>query len=659
LTLSTLVDWGLLYAEQGWKVFPCKPNQKIPATRNGFKDASRDPTQIKQWFDRHPDQNIAAATGFESGMIALDIDKKVTDGFGSLQSWEADHGALPATLTSRTPSGGEHRIFRYPNGPRISCRTAVRPGLDFRGDDGYIVVPPSRINGAEYEWVVDEEPAEAPPSLIELITRAGHNGARLNHRLITGGVVPQGERNDLTFRYACTLRRSRVPYDDALKLVLEFAATRCQPPLEPEEAGRCLDSAYRYPEGSFGFDLTDVGNAKRLALLSEKHTKQSKAVKSEVREKAGADEQPLDDVRSFIAQFVAFPNVMCLDTVTLWAAHAHMVEHFHTTPRLAALSPEPESGKTRLLELLELLTPNSMLIFSPSVAAIFRKLAVEQSTLLFDEVDTIFTKRGKDDQNEDLRALLNAGYRKGASIPRCVGPKHEVSMFAVFAATALAGIGDLPGTIMTRAIVIRMRRRSGAEPIEPFRLRVHQDEGHALRYRLAAWAKSVGKAAGEAWPKLPADVIDRRAEAWEPLIAIADAAGGTWPERARVAAVADVADLRRREPTLGIRLLMDLRTVFGNRDVVSTDELLKALNSLDESPWVDLRGKPLDSRGLAMLVKRYGVASKNVRTGKSIMKGYGRSELHEAWIRYLPSPSYPLGAATSATSATDSAEFDL
>ncbi len=143
-----------------------------------------------------------------------------------------------------------------------------------------------------------------------------------------------------------------------------------------------------------------------------------------------------------------------------------MVEHFHTSPRLAPLSPEPESGKTRVLEILELLTPNSMLILSPSPAAIFRKLAQEQNTLLIDEVDGIFTKRGKDDQNEDLRGLLNSGYRRGATIPRCVGPKHEVQDFAVFAATALAGIGDLPDTVMTRSIVIPMRRRSAAEKIE-------------------------------------------------------------------------------------------------------------------------------------------------------------------------------------------------
>ena len=358
----------------------------------------------------------------------------------------------------------------------------------------------------------------------------------------------------------------------------------------------------------------------------------------------------LDTVHTFIKRFVAFPSPACIDTVTLWAAHAHMVEHFYTTPRLAMLSPEPESGKTRVLEILDLLTPRPMLVFSPSVAAIFRKLAQEQITLLFDEVDTIFTKRGKDDQNEDLRALLNAGYRRGASIPRCVGPRHDVEEFAVFAAVALAGIGDLPDTIMTRSIVIKMRRRAAREVIEQYRVRLHEQEGHALRDQLADWAESVGSAAGEAFPVLPEGVTDRRAEAWEPLIAIADAAGGTWSKRARVASVADVAATRERVPTLGIRLLSDVREAFKERDVLATSELLEILNSMDEAPWGDLRGKPLDSRGLAMRLKKYGIVPKTVRIETATPKGYTRENLYDAWERYLP--SLPITSATSATSAT-------
>jgi hypothetical protein len=321
-----------------------------------------------------------------------------------------------------------------------------------------------------------------------------------------------------------------------------------------------------------------------------------------------------------------------------------MVAHFHTSPRLAALSPEPECGKSRVLELLNLLTPNAMLIISPSVAAIFRKLAQDLVTLLFDEADALFTKRGKDDQHEDLRALLNAGYRRGACIPRCVGQKHEVQDFPVFAATALAGIGDLPETVMTRAIVIRMRRRSAFETVEQFRLRVHEPEGHALRERLAAWAEAVGPAAGAAWPELPEGIVDRKAEAWEPLIAVADAAGGDWPERARKAAVTFVSDVSLSigvSASLGIRLLSDLREVFGDAEVMPTEAALKALTAMDEAPWSDLHGSALNARGLAMRLKRYGINSRQVRIGERTVKGYRREDLHDVWTRYLVPPTPP------------------
>jgi hypothetical protein len=387
-----------------------------------------------------------------------------------------------------------------------------------------------------------------------------------------------------------------------------------------------------------------------VAELSAKIAEQMEAQKSE-----GA--VLLDDVRDFISRFCVFPSAENLDSVALWAAHAHMVEHFHTTPRLAALSAEPESGKTRVLEVLDLLVPEPMLIFSPSAPAIFRKLATTQVTLLFDEVDTIFNHRGKENQNEDLRALLNAGYRKGSSIPRCVGPKHEVHDFKVFAATALAGIGDLPDTIMTRSIVIRMRRRIASEHVESFRVRIHEEQGHELRDRLSEWASTVGPAVGDAWPDLPDGVVDRKAEAWEPLIAVADQAGGEWPERARVAAVADVAANRGRERTLGIVLLSDLRSIFGSRDTMPTEDILQALTSLEESPWGDLRGKPLDARGLAARLKKYGIKSKDVRVGERVLKGYTRAHLFDTWSRYLPpsedeSPSHPDLSATRATSAT-------
>ncbi len=127
-------------------------------------------------------------------------------------------------------------------------------------------------------------------------------------------------------------------------------------------------------------------------------------------------------------------------------------------------------------------------------------------------------------------------------------------------------------------------------------------------------------------------------------------AGGEWPDRARKAAVALVAESKRSTPSLGVRLLGDLHQVFGDRDAVGTGEIIEKLCRIDEAPWGDIRGKPIDARGLANRLRPYGIASKNVRLGEHVVKGYQKIDLWDAWQRYLGPP--PTTSATCATSAT-------
>lgn len=355
----------------------------------------------------------------------------------------------------------------------------------------------------------------------------------------------------------------------------------------------------------------------------------------------------LDTVRSFIRRFCVLPDEHCLTAVTLWAAHAHMVQSFHTTPRLILSSPEAGSGKTRVLEVLDLLVPESLFTCNASPAAIFRTLSSKQVTLLFDEVDAIWNKRGQNDTHEDLRALLNAGYKRGAVIPRCVGPKHEVVSFPVFCAVVLAGLGDLPDTIMTRAVIVRMRRRAPGEKVEQFRSRTHEPQGRELRERLAAWATATASTAGASWPSLPDDITDRPAEVWEPLLAVADTAGGEWPKRARDACVALCKVSQDRRMSLGIRLLADVRILFKDADTMHTetiiDQLLAGESLEDDAPWAELNGKPIGKRGLASMLAKYGVKPTKVRVGARVLQGYRRADLWDAWTRYLPqSPSMPV-----------------
>lgn len=362
--------------------------------------------------------------------------------------------------------------------------------------------------------------------------------------------------------------------------------------------------------------------------------------------------QPLDDVMAYLRRFVAYPSEHAAVAHALWVVHAHLMDAWESTPRIAFLSPEPGSGKSRALEACELLVPNPVNAVNVSVAYLFRKVGDEagRPTILYDEVDTVFTKSG---ENEDIRGLLNAGHRKHSKVGRCVvyGKRIETEETPAYCAVALAGLGDLPDTLLTRSVVIRMRRRAPTERVEPYRVRDVQDRADALRERIAAWASDQQVRMSLARPVFPDGVADRDADVWESLLAIADAAGGEWPNRARNAAVFLVAQSKQRTPSLGVRLLEDLRIVFEQQDRMGTDTLLKALHSMDEAPWSDLRGKPLDARGLANRLGAYGIKSKNVRLPSGVVKGYERGDLVDAWTRYLPLS--PIDGATAATCATE------
>lgn len=368
----------------------------------------------------------------------------------------------------------------------------------------------------------------------------------------------------------------------------------------------------------------------------------------------------LDQVHAYLGRFVAYPSEHAHTAHTLWIAHTHLMDAWESTPRLAFLSPEPGSGKTRALEATEPLVPRPVEAINVTPAYLFRKVGDSNGrpTILFDEIDTVFGPKAKD--NEDLRGLLNAGHRRGAVAGRCVvrGKVVETEEIPAYCAVAVAGLGGLPDTILSRSIIVRMRRRAPGEQVEPFRRRVHAPEAESIREQLALWASGEQDRARNAWPEFPAGIDDRDADCWESLLAVADLAGGDWPDRARVSAVTLVTDSKESTPSLGIRLLSDLRTVFGDTDALATDTILTRLHGLEESPWADLvGGKPLNARGLAQRLREYGVKSQTVRVaGASVgtAKGYKRADLWDAWSRYLPTP--PQESDTSVTTDTSATE---
>ncbi|WP_436843243.1 DUF3631 domain-containing protein [Streptomyces narbonensis] len=127
---------------------------------------------------------------------------------------------------------------------------------------------------------------------------------------------------------------------------------------------------------------------------------------------------------------------------------------------------------------------------------------------------------------------------------------------------------------------------------------------------------------------------------------VADAAGGEWPDRARGACTELVRTAEEDRRSLGVKLLADLRDVFSGADRMATAQIIEKLAALDDSPWSDLRGKPLNSRSLYWRLREYATADnkpirpRNVRTAAGTLKGYCAEDLRDAWMRYLP-PGLP------------------
>lgn len=389
-------------------------------------------------------------------------------------------------------------------------------------------------------------------------------------------------------------------------------------------------------------------------------------------EPAGVGAELLDRLDTFLGRFVAYPSRHARVAHALWIGHAHLMGRWESTPRIAFLSPEPGSGKSRCLEVTEPLVPRPVHAVNTTPAYLFRKVSDEAGapTILYDEIDTVFGPKAKD--NEDIRGMLNAGHRRGAMAGRCVvkGKVVETEELPAYCAVALAGLNDLPDTIMSRSIIVRMRRRAPGEKVEPWRLRINGPEAEQLRDDLAGWAHWLPREVD--WPQMPKGIEDRNADVWEALLAVADLAGGAWPERARRSAVALVADSMAGAPSIGVLLLRDLHAVFAGQDRMPTEAILAALHELDESPWNDLRGKPIDSRWLSRQLTKYEVKSKNIRLLDKVVKGYAAADLADPWGRYVADDEDPLGelrettrgsategvgvaaqeSATSATSAT-------
>lgn len=351
----------------------------------------------------------------------------------------------------------------------------------------------------------------------------------------------------------------------------------------------------------------------------------------------------LDELRQKIRHYVILPDDYAYDAVTCYIAATYGVPAWEHATRLMIVSPEKRCGKSRLLDVIEATCFDPLITVNISPAALVRSIKEDPPTLLLDEADTVFGKKAADN-NEDLRGILNAGHQRSRPYIRWDVQARSTEKCPTFSMAVLAGIGDMPDTIMDRSVIVRMRRRAPHERVAPYRRRRDEPPLRELGDRIGAWLRPQLDRLARCVPDMP--VEDRAADTWEPLMIVADAAGGEWPKRIREACEEMVkeADADAAGGTYARRLLADLEQVFGDARNLYTTTILERLHKLEDAPWSNYYGRQLTSNDLANLLKDYRVKPVDVREpGGPNRKGYRRDDLYDVWTRYLSRDSRDTG----------------
>lgn len=368
------------------------------------------------------------------------------------------------------------------------------------------------------------------------------------------------------------------------------------------------------------------------------------------------------DLRSFLQRYVVLSEAQA-SVIALWIIHTHLINAFEVTPYLNINSAEKQSGKTRLLEVLKITVANPWLTGRASAAVLVRKVDAARPTLLLDESDAAFN--GEKEYAEALRGILNTGYMSDGKASLCVGQGAQITFkdFSTFCPKAIAGIGHLPDTVEDRSIPIRLRRAAPGEVNARFRRREVSGEVVPLYERIKNLCLQIGDSLAEARPELPGCLSDRQQDVVEPLLAIADAAGGQWPAESR-AALVTIFGSAMEDSSNGVRLLTDIRTILDGdvdnprRDYMDSAELADALAKIETSPWGEWsKGKPITAAKLARLLKPFGVAPRQRRMADLNHRGYDRADFQDAWLRYLPRPGLQSATTLQTNVCAPSSDF--
>jgi putative DNA primase/helicase len=360
----------------------------------------------------------------------------------------------------------------------------------------------------------------------------------------------------------------------------------------------------------------------------------------------------LNDLTAFVRRFCVLPEGG-YDVTALWLVMTYDIDLFDKAPYLAAQSPEKGCGKSTFLDVLAALCYRHLATAGITPAALFRVIEQYKPTLIIDELDSVFSKEGN---GEELRGVLNAGHSKNSmsGIIRCIGDTHEPRRFSVWSAKAMASIANLPDTLQSRSIVLRLHRKLPTDKLERLRLSRLAQEIDILKAKCVRWMMDNGEKI-RTFDCDPAGLGNREADNWQPLYAIATAAGGDWEERVALAANALCsAAAAVSNPSVSLRLLTDIKELFDLHgwQKVPTSQLVEQLHKMDDRGWATEGGKNgLEATRLSQLLRQYGVQPRQYKSEGTKLRGYCLDDFREAFGRYLGGIA-PSQAATQISPGT-------
>ncbi len=334
------------------------------------------------------------------------------------------------------------------------------------------------------------------------------------------------------------------------------------------------------------------------------------------------------------------------EVMTMWILHTYNVNLFDFSPRLCIVSPEKRCGKTTVLRMIEHLSYRPINVSNVTTAVLFRAIDAWKPTMLIDEADTFIQN------NEELRGIINAGFQKEGKISRIetVGKTHKVKFFACYSPVGIAAIGSLPATILDRGIVITMKRKKRSDKINRLRTRDFKPTAQEICRKCLRFMLDNEQAIARTHADIPDCFNDRAADAWEALFTIAKAISPEWEKRfTHSALVLSKSTIYDDSVSVGDKLLFDIRNIFIEEkiDNIPSEQLVKRLISLEESPWAEYKNKGLTTHALASILKRYDIHTQTPRGYDVRVHRYFAKDFEDAFERYLtPLPSRNLNCAT-------------